>query len=98
MIAVGKYYGLCIGFEIAPIAARCPVEGWFKHDLFGGIALRFVKICCRFGKAEDIAYAVVTHTVPGAEICMGIVIEGAPADTAGVLGIGTKLVVNARMT
>ncbi len=64
---------------------------------FGGIALRFVEAGGGFGLAEDIGDAVIADAVAGAEVGMRVVVEGAPADAAGVLRIGGELVVNARV-
>ena len=55
-----------------------PVEGWLEDDLFGGIALRFVEAGSGLGLAEDVSDAVVADTVAGAEVSVGVVVEGAP--------------------
>jgi hypothetical protein len=68
-----------------------------EHDFFVGIALRAVEAGGRLGLAEDIGDAVIADAVAGAEVRVGVVVEGAPADAAGVLRIGGQLVVNARM-
>jgi len=47
--------------------------------------------------AEDIGDAVIADAVAGAEISVRVVVEGAPADATGILRIGSKLVVNARV-
>ena len=76
------------------VAAR-PVEGGLEHDLFAGIALRFVEAGGGLGLAEDVGDAVIADAVAGAEVGVGVVVEGAPADAAGVLRIGGELIVDA---
>ena len=94
MVAVGADYGL--GEADVFIAAR-PVEGWLQHNLFLRIALRLVESGRGLGLAEDVRDAVVADAVARAEVAVGVVVEGAPADAAGVLRIGGQLVVNARV-
>ena len=79
------------------IAAR-PVEGGFEDDLFRGIALRLVEAGGGFVLAEDVGDTVVAEAVARAEVGMGVVVEGAPADAARILRIRRKLVVNAGVT
>ncbi len=74
-----------------------PVERRLQHDLFVRVALRFVKARGGFRLAENIGDAVVADAVARAEIRVGVVVEGAPADAAGVLRIRRELIVNARM-
>lgn len=57
--------------------------------------MRFVKSGSWLGLAEYISDAVVTNAVARAEISVRVVIEGAPADAAGILRIGSELVVDA---
>ena len=71
------------------------MERGFKHDLFGRIALRFVESRSRFRLAENVGDTVIANAVAGAEITMGVVIEGAPADAACVLRVRGKLVMDA---
>src|SRR6185437_6935415 len=47
------------------------------------------------GLAEDVGDAVIADAVAGTEIGVGVVVEGAPSDAAGVLRIGGQLVVDA---
>jgi hypothetical protein len=68
------------------VTAR-PVEGGLEHHFFGGIALRFVESCRRFRFPEDVRHSVITDAVPGTEIGMRVVVEGAPPNTAGVLRV-----------
>ena len=92
VVAVGADDGLG---EADGLVAAGPVEGGLQHDLFCGIALRFVEAGGGLGLAEDIGDAVVADAVAGAEVGVGVVVEGAPADAAGVLRIGGQLVVDA---
>ena len=71
------------------------MEGRLEDDLFGGVALRFVEASGGLGLAEDVGDAVVADAVAGAEVGVGVVVEGAPADAAGVLRVGGDLVVDA---
>ena len=71
------------------------MEGGFEDDLFFGIALRFVKGTGRFRFAEDVGDAVEADAVAGTEVRVRVVVEGAPADAAGVARIGRELVVDA---
>src|SRR6266571_2295113 len=77
--------------------AASPVEGGLDDDFFLGIALRFVETGSGLGFAENVGDAVIADAVAGTEIGVSVVIEGAPADAAGVLRIGSKLIVNARV-
>jgi hypothetical protein len=79
------------------VAAR-PMKRRFEHNFLGRIALRFVEPRCRLWFAEYISDTVITDAVAGPEICMRVVIEGAPANAAGILRIGRKLVVDAGVT
>ena len=79
----------------AGLVAVGPVECGFEDDLFGGIALRLVEAGGRLGLAEDVGDAVVADAVAGAEVGVRVVVEGAPADTAGVLRVGGELIVDA---
>jgi hypothetical protein len=78
------------------VAAR-PVERRLQHYFVRRVALRFVESRGRLGLAKNIGHSVVADSFAAAEIPMRVVVEGAPADTARVLRIGGKLVVNARM-
>ena len=71
------------------------MEGGHQDDLLIGVALRAVEAGGGLGLAEDVGDAVVADAVAGAEVAVGVVIEGAPADAAGVLRIGGQLIVDA---
>ena len=73
------------------------MESRNEDDFLIGVALRTVETCCRLGLAEDVGDAVVADAVAGAEVGVGVVVEGAPADAAGILRIGGQLVVDSRV-
>ena len=77
--------------------AASPVESGLEDHFFLGITLRFVEAGGGLGFAENVGDAVIADAVAGAEIGVGVVVEGTPADAAGILRIGSKLVVNARV-
>jgi hypothetical protein len=64
------------------------MKRWLQHDLLRRITLRFVESGCGLWFAKHIGDAVITDVVAGAEIAVGVVVEGAPADASGILGIG----------
>ena len=64
-----------------------PMESGFKHNLFVGITLGFVESGSGFWFTEDIGDTVVADPISGAEVGVGVVVEGTPADTAGVVGV-----------
>ena len=68
------------------VAAR-PVKCGLEHDFFSRITLRLVETSGRLGFAEYISHAVIADAVAGTEVGVGVVVEGAPADAAGVLRI-----------
>ena len=94
VIAVGGDQG--IGEAPVLIAAR-PVEGWHEDDLFFRVALRAIETGGRLGLAEDVSNAVIADAVAGAEVVVSVVVEGAPADAAGVLRVGGQLIVDTRV-
>src|SRR4249919_2085835 len=94
VVAIGANNGFG---EADGFVATCPVEGGFEDNFFGGIALRFVKTGGGLGFAENIGDAVIADAIAGAEVAVSVVVEGAPADAAGVLRIGGELVVDARV-
>src|SRR6202044_945089 len=57
-----------------------------------------IESACRFEFAKNIRHAVVADAIAGTEIGVGVVVEGAPTDAAGVLRIGGELIVNTRVT
>src|SRR5260370_415630 len=73
------------------------MKGGLEHDFFFRFALRFVETGGGLGLAEDIGDAVIADAIAGTEVGVGVVVEGAPADSARILRIGRKLVVDARM-
>src|SRR5437764_2798813 len=73
------------------------MKSGLENDFFVRIALRLVEAGGGLGLAEDVGDAVVADAVPGAEVRMGVVIECAPADAAGILRTGRELVVYARV-
>src|SRR6185312_1322455 len=94
MIAVGADDRLGKAYRL--ISAR-PMECGFEYDLFSRVALRFIEARRGLGFAEHIGNAVVADAISGAEVGVGVVVEGAPADPPGVLRIGCKLIVDSGM-
>src|SRR5258708_12208216 len=74
------------------------MKGWLHHNLLRGIALRFVKPRGRLRFSKYVGDAVITDSIARAEIAMGVVVECAPTNAAGVLRIGRKLVMHPSMT
>ena len=95
MVAVGADHS---GVESDRFIPARPAEGGFQHNFLPRVALRFVKTRGGLGLAENVSHAVVTNAVAGAEVEMGVVVESAPADAAGVLRIRGELVVGAGVT
>ena len=81
---------------LVAIAAR-PVERRFQHDLFFRIALRTVETRSGLGNAKDVTDAVITNTITGTEVRVGVVVESAPANATRIDFIGSQLIVNARV-
>src|SRR5215469_12938830 len=73
------------------------MKGGLENNFFLRIALRFIESRRGFWLAEDVRDPVIADAVTGAEISVRVVIKRAPADAAGVLRIGRKLVVNSGM-
>src|SRR5450755_1374851 len=70
----------------------------FQHDFLRRVALRFVESCGGLGFSEHIRDAVITNTIARTKVAVRVVVEGAPANTAGILRIGGKLVMDAGVT
>jgi hypothetical protein len=85
-----------LGEEERLVAAR-PMEGRLEHDLLLRLALRLIEAGGELGFAKDVGDAVITDSVARAEVCVRVVVEGAPADSSGVLRVGGELVVNPGM-
>src|SRR5882757_3671584 len=94
MFAVGADEPFCKAYGL--IVTR-PAECGLEHDLFRRIALRLVEERRRLWLAEDIRHTVVADAIAGTEVRVRVVVEGAPADAAGVLRIGCQRVVHARV-
>ena len=73
--------------ESAGFVTGSPVEGGFEHDLFIRVAHRFVKCGGRLGLTEYIGDTVIADPVACAEVGVSVVVERAPANSAGVPGI-----------
>src|SRR5271165_5524434 len=95
MLAVGTDHGL--GKADRFIATR-PMESGFEHNFFRRSTLRLVEARGRLRLTKDVGHAVVANAVAAAEISMGVVVERAPTDAARILRIGSKLIVDPRMT
>src|ERR1035441_2552739 len=95
VIAVGAHNTLA---ESDGFVAARPAEGRLQHNVFFRVALRFIETRSGLGLAENVGHGVVTNPVAGTEVEMCVVVEGAPANTTGVLYIRSQLVVDAGMT
>src|SRR5882762_11797926 len=60
--------------------AASPMEGRLEHDFFVRIALRLVETRCWLRFPEYVRNSVITDAIPGPEIAVRVVVEGAPAD------------------
>ncbi len=92
VVAVGTDYAFGKSDGFIPTS---PVERRFEHDFIRRIALRFIETTGGLKFAEHVGDTVITDSVSTAKIRVCIVIERAPADTAGILRVGSKLVVDA---
>ena len=75
-----------------------PVERWFEDNLNGWITLRFVKPCSRLRFTKDICNAVIANSITRPEVRMCVVVKRAPPNAAGILRIGSQLIMDPRVS
>ena len=94
MIAVGTHNRLR---ESNGRVASRPMESRLEHNFLCWVALRLVETRGWLGFAEDVGHAVIADAIARAEVAVGVVVKGAPADAPGVLRVRSQLIVNAGM-
>ena len=93
LVAIGDLHRIAIGEHderqrAADIALAAGPDGHrLQHDRLGRRALAGIGVGGEFRLAKHVHHAVMADTVARAEILVGIVVEGAPADAAGNPGI-----------
>ena len=84
VITVGENNGLG---EADGFVATSPVESGLENNFIRRLALGLIKTRSSFGLAENVGDAVIADAVAAAKIGVRVVVEGAPADAAGILRI-----------
>src|SRR5450631_2823534 len=74
-----------------------PMEGGHENNFLRRIALRTIEPRSRLGFAEDVRNAVITDAVARSKVGVGVVVERAPPNAAGILRIGSELIVHTRV-